>query len=124
MDTSGPVWASLTAYEAVGVVALLLRRRLPATAFVVGFAALLAALVGSAGVGAKLSPLVFLPLAVLLYNLGNRCASWRRTVSAVLAVVVLGPAGLWLNRMTTDSGDFQGGLGVLAAPPRRTGSAS
>ncbi|MEU0103218.1 hypothetical protein, partial [Streptomyces sp. NPDC006267] len=31
---------------------------------------LLAALVGSAGAGAKLSPLVFLPLAVLLYNLG------------------------------------------------------
>ncbi|GAA2983956.1 MULTISPECIES: sensor histidine kinase [Streptomyces] len=115
VDTSGPAWASLTAYEAVGVVALLLRRRLPATAFVVVFAALLAALVGSAGAGAKLSPLVFLPLAVLLYNLGNHCASWRRTVSAVLAGVVLGLAGLWLNRMTTDSGDFQGGLDVLAA---------
>jgi len=28
---------------------------------------------------------------------------------------VLGVAGLWLNRMTTDSGDFQGGLDVLAA---------
>ncbi|MFE1975196.1 sensor histidine kinase [Streptomyces hygroscopicus] len=115
VDTSGPAWASLTVYEAVGVVALLLRRRLPATAFIVVYAALLAALVGSAGAGAKLSPLVFLPLAVLLYNLGNHGTSWRRTVSAVLGVTVLSVAGLWLNRMTTDSGDFQGGLDVLAA---------
>lgn len=115
VDTSGPAWASLTVYEAVGVVVLLLRRRLPVTAFVVAFAALLAALVGSAGAGAKLSPLVFLPLAVLLYNLGNHGTSWRRTVSAVLGVTVLSVAGLWLNRMTTESGDFQGGLDVLAA---------
>ncbi|MGW1135123.1 sensor histidine kinase [Streptomyces griseoluteus] len=97
----------------MGVV--LLRRRLPATAFVVGFAALLAALVGSAGEGAKLSPLVFLPLAVLLYNLGHHGVSRRRAVSVVLGVSVLSVAGLWLNRMTTDSGDFQGGLDVLAA---------
>ncbi|MFH9677526.1 sensor histidine kinase [Streptomyces sp. NPDC017405] len=115
VDTSGPAWVSLMAYEAVGVVVVLLRRLLPATAFVVGFAALLAALVGSAGEGAKLSPLVFLPPAVLLYSLGHHGVSWRRTVSAVLGVAVLGVAGLWLNRMTTDSGDFQGGLDVLAA---------
>ncbi|MFI0242236.1 sensor histidine kinase [Streptomyces sp. NPDC016845] len=115
VDTSVPAWVSLMVYEAVGVVVLLLRRRLPATAFVVVFASLLAALVGSAGAGAKLSPLVFLPLAVLLYNLGHNGANWRRTVSAVLGVTVLGVAGLWLNRMTTDSGDFQGGLDVLAA---------
>ncbi|CAM5501744.1 hypothetical protein SRIMM317S_04983 [Streptomyces rimosus subsp. rimosus] len=115
MDTSGPAWTSLTVYETVGVGVLLLRRRLPTTAFVVGFGALFAALVGSAGAGAKLSPLVFLPLAVLLYSLGNHVASWRRTVSAVLGVSVLSVAGLWLNRMTTDSGDFQGGLDVLAA---------
>ncbi|GEK04346.1 two-component sensor histidine kinase [Streptomyces sp. 1-11] len=114
VDTSGPAWVSLMAYEAVGVVVVLLRRRLPATAFVVGFGALLAALVGSAGEGAKLSPLVFLPLAVLLYNLGHHGVSWRRTVSAVLGVSMLSVAGLWLNRMTTDSGDFQGGLDVLA----------
>ncbi|MFJ2294002.1 sensor histidine kinase [Streptomyces sp. NPDC087894] len=115
VDTSGPAWVSLMAYEAVGVVVLLLRRRLPATAFVVVFGGLLAALVGSAGEGAKLSPLVFLPLAVLLYNLGHHGVSRRRTVLAVLGVSVLGVAGLWLNRMTTDSGDFQGGLDVLAA---------
>ncbi|WP_446044769.1 sensor histidine kinase [Streptomyces olivaceus] len=115
VDTSGAAWVSLTVYEAVGVVVLLLRRRLPATAFVVVFGALLAALVGSAGAGAKLSPLVFLPLAVLLYNLGNHGTSWRRTVSAVLGVTVLSVAGVWLNRMTTDSRDFQGGLDVLAA---------
>ncbi|MFE5402823.1 sensor histidine kinase [Streptomyces sp. NPDC056580] len=114
VDTSGPAWVSLMAYEAVGVVVLLLRRRLPATAFVVGFGALLAALVGSAGEGAKLSPLVFLPLAVLLYNLGHHGVSRRRTVSAVLGVSMLSVAGVWLNRMTTDSGDFQGGLDVLA----------
>ncbi|MEU5901820.1 sensor histidine kinase [Streptomyces venezuelae] len=115
VDASGPAWVSLTVYEAVGMVALCLRRRLPATAFVVGFATLLAALVGSAGAGAKLSPLVFLPPAVLLYNLGNHCASWVRTVSVFLGVTVLSVAGLWLNRLTTDSGDFQGGLDVLAA---------
>lgn len=115
VDTSGAAWVSLTVYEAVGVVVLLLRRRLPATAFVVVFGALLAALVGSAGAGAKLSPLVFLPLAVLLYNLGNHGTSWRRTVSAVFGVTVLSVAGVWLNRMTTDSRDFQGGLDVLAA---------
>ncbi|MFI0537823.1 sensor histidine kinase [Streptomyces sp. WSLK1-3] len=120
VDASGPAWVSLTVYEAVGVVVLLLRRRVPATAFVAGFGALLAALVWSAGEGAKLSPLVFLPLAVLLYNLGHRGASWRRTVSAVLGVAVLGVAvlgvaGLWLNRMTTDSSDFRGGVDVLAA---------
>lgn len=115
VDTSGPAWVSLMAYEAVGVVVVLLRRRLPATAFVVGFGALLAALVGSAGEGAKLSPLVFLPPAVLLYSLGHQGVSWWRTVSAVLGVGVVSVAGLWLNRMTTDSGDFQGGLDVLAA---------
>ncbi|MFH9663444.1 sensor histidine kinase [Streptomyces sp. NPDC017248] len=115
VDTSGPAWVSLMAYEAVGVVVVLLRRLLPATAFVVGFAAPLAALVGSAGEGAKLSPLVFLPPTVLLYSLEHHGVSWRRTVSAVLGVAVLGVAGLWLNRMTTDSGDFQGGLDVLAA---------
>ncbi len=86
VDASGPAWTSLTVYETVGVGVLLLRRRLPTTAFVVGFGAFLAALVGSAGAGAKLSLLVFLPLAVLLYSLGNHVASWRRTVSAVLGV--------------------------------------
>nr|BFD80611.1 hypothetical protein StreXyl84_00120 [Streptomyces sp. Xyl84] len=52
---------------------------------------------------------------MLLYNLGHHGASWRRTVSAVVGGIVLSVAGLWLNRVTTDSGDFQGGLDVLAA---------
>lgn len=115
VDGSGAAWVWLLGYEAVGIVVLTLRRRLPATAFVVGFGALMAALVGSAGEGAKLSPLVFLPLAVLLYNLGSRCTSWARTVLAGAGGAVLAAAGLWLNRMTTDSGEFQGGLDVLAA---------
>jgi signal transduction histidine kinase len=115
VDASGPAWTSLTGYEALGVVVLLWRRRWPATAFVVGFGALLTALVGAAGAGAKLSPLVFLPLAVLLYNLGNRCTNWTRTASAVLGVIPLSVAGLWLNRISADSGDFRGGWDVLAA---------
>ncbi|MET9296643.1 histidine kinase [Streptomyces sp. NPDC003077] len=115
VDTSQAAWASLTVYEAVGAAALLLRRRLPAAAFLVGFGALLAALVASAGEGAKLSPLVFLPPAVLLYSLGHHCASWRRTATAVLGVAVLGAAGLWLNRTTADTEDLRGGLDVLAA---------
>ncbi|MEU6680314.1 histidine kinase [Streptomyces sp. NPDC046925] len=115
VDTSGPAWASLLGFEAVGAVVLMLRRRLPATAFVAGFAALLAALAGSAGAGAKLSPLIFLPPAVLLYNLGSHCTNWARTVWAAGGAGVLTAAGLWVNRLTTESGDFQGGLDVLAA---------
>ncbi|MFH8487646.1 sensor histidine kinase [Streptomyces longisporoflavus] len=115
VDTSATAWASLAAFEAVGAVVLVLRRRLPATAFVVGFGALMAALVGSASEGAKLSPLVFLPLAVLLYNLGSHCTSWARTVRALVGGGVLAAAGLWVNRLTTESVDFQGGLDVFAA---------
>ncbi|WP_030562920.1 sensor histidine kinase [Streptomyces aureocirculatus] len=115
VDTSKPAWLSLMGYEAVGVVVLALRRRLPATAFVAGLAALVAALAESAVEGAKLTPLVFLPLAVLLYNLGSRCTSWTRTVLAVAGGAALTAAGLCVNRLTASAGEFRGGLDVLAA---------
>ncbi|MGA4845092.1 histidine kinase dimerization/phosphoacceptor domain-containing protein [Streptomyces sp. G5(2025)] len=113
VDTSAPAWTSLMGYETVAAAALSLR--LPVTAFVVGFAALVAALVGSAGAGAKVTPLVFLPLAVLLYNVGSRRVSWARTVPALLGGGALALAGLWVNRMTVGAGEFRGGLDVLAA---------
>ncbi|MFE2182560.1 histidine kinase dimerization/phosphoacceptor domain-containing protein [Streptomyces sp. NPDC059455] len=115
VDTSGSAWSSFIGYEALAAVVLVLRQRLPVTTFVIGFGALVAALVGSAGEGAKLTPLVFVPLAVLLYNLGSRCTSWVRTVSALLGGVVMTLLGLWVNRMTTDASEFRGGLDVLAA---------
>ncbi|GAA2349407.1 sensor histidine kinase [Streptomyces violaceusniger] len=115
VDTSGSAWSSLIGYEAVAAVVLGLRRRWPVTAFVTGFGALVAALVVSAGEGAKLTPLAFVPLAVLLYNLGSRCPSWPRTVSALLGGGVLGLLGLWVNRMTAGASEFRGGLDVVAA---------
>ncbi|MGW8378953.1 histidine kinase [Streptomyces sp. ODS28] len=115
VDTSRPAWASLIGYEALAAVVLVLRRRLPATAFVTGFGAFVAALVGSAGEGAKLTPLAFVSLAVLLYNLGNHCTSWVRTASALLGGGVICLLGLWLNRMTASTSEFRGGLDVLAA---------
>ncbi|MEE4595991.1 histidine kinase [Streptomyces sp. DSM 41524] len=115
VDTSGPAWSSLIGYEAVAAVVLVPRRRLPVTAFVTGFGALVAALVGSAGEGAKLTPLAFVPLAVLLFNLGSHCASWPRTMSALLGGGAMVLLGLWVNRMTAGAGEFRGGLDVLAA---------
>ncbi|MDJ1137438.1 sensor histidine kinase [Streptomyces iconiensis] len=116
VDTSGPAWSALIGYEAVTAVMVLLRRRLPATAFVLGFGALVAALVGGAAEGAKLTPMAFVPLAVLLYSLGSLCTSWARTVSVLLgcggAISLL---GLWANRMTAEASEFQGRLDVLAA---------
>ncbi|MEV5597826.1 histidine kinase [Streptomyces sp. NPDC052496] len=115
VDTSGAAWSSLAGHEAVAVVVLVLRRRIPATAFVVGLGALVAALAGSAGQDAKLSPLVFLPLAVLLYSLGSYCTSWVRTGLALLGAGAVIVTGLWLNRMTAGAGEFRGGLDILAA---------
>ncbi|MFJ3667282.1 sensor histidine kinase [Streptomyces sp. NPDC090106] len=113
-DPSGAAWVCLLGYEAVSVVVLTLRRRVPATAFVVCFGALMVALVAGAAVEAKLSPLAFLPLAVLLHNMGGHCTSWKRTVLAVSGAAVLFAVGVWANRMTTDSAEFRGGLDVLA----------
>ncbi len=115
VDTSGPAWASLIGYEAVAVVVLVLRRRVPVTAFVAGLGALVAALVTSAGEGGKLAPLVFVPLAVLLYNLGSRYTSWLRTGSALLGGGVMVLVGLWVNWMTVGASELRGGLDVFAA---------
>ncbi|MFH8985800.1 sensor histidine kinase [Streptomyces varsoviensis] len=115
VDSSGPAWAALAGYEAVTAVILLLRRRLPATAFVTGLCALVVALVGSAGQDAKLTPMVFLPLAVLLYSLGCYCTSWVRTVPAVLGGCALIAAGLWVNWATAGAREYQGRLDILAA---------
>ena len=115
VDTSGPAWASLIGYEAVAVVVLVLRRRVPVTAFVAGLGALVAALVTSAGEGGKLTPLVFVPLAVLLYNLGSRYTSWLRTGSALLGGGVMVLVGLWVNWMTVGASELRGGLDVFAA---------
>ncbi|MEV0281217.1 hypothetical protein AB0I22_33190 [Streptomyces sp. NPDC050610] len=48
-----------------------------------GLGALVVALVGSAVQDAKLTPLVFLPLAVLFYGLGCYCTRWARTAPAM-----------------------------------------
>lgn len=115
VDTSGPAWASLIGYETVAVVVLVLRRRVPVTAFVAGLGALVAALVTSAGEGSKLTPLVFVPLAALLYNLGSRYTSWLRTGSALLGGGVMVLVGLWVNWMTVGASELRGGLDVFAA---------
>ncbi|MEW2569757.1 histidine kinase [Streptomyces sp. NPDC047070] len=113
-DPSGPAWVALTAYEAVAAVVLVLRRRLPATALVVGAGALVAALVAAAAQNAKLSPLAFLPLAVLLYNLGSRCPRWTRALMAAAGSAALFAAGIWVNRATAASPGLRGGVDVLA----------
>ncbi|MFD7813874.1 sensor histidine kinase [Streptomyces sp. NPDC059785] len=115
VDISAPAWSSLLGYEAVAALVLVVRRRWPVTAFVTGFAALLAALVGSAGADAKLTPLVFVSLAVLFHSLGSHCASWPRTVLALLGGALLAALGLWVNWLTADAREFRGGLDVLAA---------
>lgn len=115
VDTSGVAWWSLVGCEAVTVAVLVLRRRLPVTAFVAGLGALVAALVGSAGQDAKLTPLIFLPLAVLLYNLGSYRTSWVRTVLAMLGGGALIAIGLGVNQLTADAGEFRGGLDILAS---------
>ncbi|MFE9004375.1 sensor histidine kinase [Streptomyces sp. NPDC007875] len=113
-DTSRAAWSSLIGCEVVTLAVLVLRRRLPVTAFVVSLGALVVALVGSAAEDAKLTPLVFLPLAVLIYNLGTRCTSWVRTVLAMCGGGLMALVGLWVNRTTASAGEFRGGADVLA----------
>ncbi|WP_055554533.1 sensor histidine kinase [Streptomyces sp. NBRC 110028] len=113
-DTSGTAWSLLIGYEAVAALVLVLRRRLPVTAFVTVVGAVVVSVTGGAGEGVKLSPLVFLPLAVLLYNLGSHCAHWSRTVLAMLCGGALILVGLGVNRTTVTAGDFRGGVDVLA----------
>ncbi|GAA1451388.1 sensor histidine kinase [Nocardiopsis tropica] len=113
-DTTGTAWAWFTGYEAVAGAAVLAGRRWPATAFVAALGALVVALVGSSVEGVKLTPLVFLPLAVLLYGLGSHCASWRRTVLAVGAGSAMVLAGLSVNRLAVSASEFNGGFDVLS----------
>ncbi|MFK8843813.1 sensor histidine kinase [Streptomyces sp. Ac-502] len=115
VDTSSLAWSSLVGYEVVTVAVLVLRRRLPATAFVAGLGALVVALAGSAGQDAKLTPLVFLPLAVLLYNLGSYCTSWVRAVLAMLGGSVLIAVGLGVNQLTAGASEFRGSFDILAS---------
>ncbi|MFJ9556239.1 sensor histidine kinase [Nocardiopsis sp. NPDC101807] len=114
VDTTGTAWAWFACCGAVAVAAVLVGRRLPATAFVAALGALVAALVGSSVEGVELTPLVLLPLAVLLHGLGSRCAGGRRTVLAAGAGSAILLAGLAVNRPAFDGGGFDGGFGVLA----------
>lgn len=113
-DTWGTAWVWLIGYEVVVGAAVVLRRRMPAAAFLVGLGALVVALVGSASVDTKLTPMTFLPLAVLFYSLGSQCTSRRRTVLALGGGGVLVLAGLWVNRLTVSASEFRGGFDVLA----------
>ncbi|MFJ9901020.1 sensor histidine kinase [Streptomyces sp. NPDC091280] len=120
-DPSARAWWLLLATEVVTAVALPLRRKLPVTVFLVLLATLVAALVGGAAAGMKLSPLIFLSLAVALYNVGSYCTNWARTWLVVLggggAVVA---AGVWINQLTAVSAQYRGSsdvIGVLAPMP-------
>ncbi|MEV7084524.1 histidine kinase [Streptomyces sp. NPDC093085] len=114
MDPSRLAWSLLLGFETVGTAAVVLRRRLPATAFLTVLAAYVVALVTGAALGAKLTLLASLTLAVVVHGLGSRCPDRRRTGAAVLGGVVLVLAGLWVNRLTADRSTFQGGIDVLA----------
>lgn len=113
-DASALAWWLLAGYEVVAAAALLLRRRLPVTAFLAITATLVAVIVWGAADEVKLSPLVFLPLAVALYSVGSHCARWSRTGLAALGGGALIAVGLWLNHATTSAAAFLGGSDVLA----------
>ncbi|MBB5923607.1 signal transduction histidine kinase [Actinoalloteichus hoggarensis] len=113
-DESSTAWSLLIGFELVALVALSARRRVPVTAFLLIFGTLVAAVVGGAAGGVRLSPLVFLPLAVVLYNLGNHGVHLARTGLAALAGGVIVAAGLWINWRTASAADFRGGLDVFA----------
>ncbi|MFI1338117.1 sensor histidine kinase [Streptomyces sp. NPDC020845] len=113
-ETSRTSWLSLLGFEMVTLVVTVLRRRLPVTAVLTSFTALAVALVVSAAEHAKLTPLAFLPLAVLVYSLGHHCTSWTRTVLALCGGCAITVIGLWANRESADSGEFRGGFDVLA----------
>ncbi|MFE9610815.1 sensor histidine kinase [Streptomyces sp. NPDC006012] len=114
IDTSPRALWLVAAYEAVGIVALMARRRFPVTVFLVVVSSLVAVFVTGAAEGARLSPLLSLPLAVALYGLGNSCTNWVRTGLAVLAAGVLVGAGAWINRVTAATADLTGGSDVIA----------
>ncbi|MES0832592.1 histidine kinase dimerization/phosphoacceptor domain-containing protein [Nocardiopsis tropica] len=115
-DTTDAAWAWFAVCGAVAGASVVAGRRLPATAFVAALGTLVAALVGSSLEGVELTPLVLLPLAVLLHGLGSRCAGWRRTVLAVGAGSVMVLAGLSVDRLAVGAGGFDV-LSVLALMP-------
>lgn len=119
-DPSAHAWWLLAGDLTVAAVALLFRRRLPVTVFLLVTGVLTAALVGGAAEGVKLTPLAFLPLAVALYHVGSHCERWSRTGLAVLGGAAIILVGLWINHLTTSAPTFRGGsdvLGVLAPMP-------
>ncbi|AOS64488.1 sensor histidine kinase [Actinoalloteichus hymeniacidonis] len=113
-DSTATAWLLLACFEAVALAALVVRRRMPITAFLVIVAALVATIVAGAAVGARLSPLAFLSLAVVLYNLGNHGARPARNGVAALVGGLMVGIGLWINWMTVSAVDFRGGPDVLA----------
>ena len=113
-DESVTAWSWLAGFTVVATGALLVRHRVPATAFLLVLGALVTAFVAAAAVGAKLSPLMFLPLAVVLYNLGNNRPPRSRAGLAVLGGGAMVLIGLGVNWMTVSSADFRGGADVLA----------
>jgi len=119
-DTSARAWVLLAAFELIAGAVLLVRRRYPATAFLVVMGSLVSVFVIGAAIEAKLSPLAFLPLAVALYSLGDHCADWVRTVLAAVGGGLIVALGIWINHATTDRAELRGGsdvLGVLAPMP-------
>jgi signal transduction histidine kinase len=75
-DASARAWWLLAGFEAVAVAALMVRRRLPLTAFLVITTAWVAAVADGAAASTKLSPLLVLSLAVALYSVGNYCTGF------------------------------------------------
>ncbi|MFJ8006620.1 sensor histidine kinase [Streptomyces fagopyri] len=113
-DPSFTAWALLTGYGVVAAGALLVRRRLPATATLVIVATLTVTVVAGAAAGHRSSPLDVLPLGVALYSLGSDCGDTRRTVRAALGVITVVLIGLWVNHSAGTESEYHGGFDVLA----------
>ncbi|MEV7323434.1 histidine kinase [Streptomyces sp. NPDC093970] len=112
-------WWLLAGLDAVTGTALLLRRRLPLTVFLVVLCALVATVVLGAAHETRLSSLAALPLGVCLYNVGSRAPGGRHVVVALSAAVAVVMTGTWANHVTAGP-DYQAGpdvLAVLAALP-------
>ncbi|NUS85905.1 MAG: two-component sensor histidine kinase [Streptomyces sp.] len=113
-DPSARAWWLLLGTEVVAAVALPLRSKLPVTVFLVLIATLVAAVVGGAAAGVKLSPLIFLSLAVALYSVGSYCTSWARSWLVVLGGGAVVTAGMWINQLTAVSAQYRGSSDVIA----------
>ncbi|MER6526156.1 histidine kinase [Streptomyces sp. NPDC001508] len=106
-------WGLLAGLDTVTGAALLLRRRLPLTVFLVVICALVTTTVIGAAHGTRLSSLASLALAVAVYNVGSRSLDGRRTVIALCGAAVVVAAGVWVNHVTARP-DYQAGSDVLA----------